>query len=150
MQACLPVARRLVAALASLLVAVAAGAASMPPDWNAASGVDTIQIVTRDEQGTRRERTIWLVVIDGRGYIRAGGTSRWDAGIDLHPEVEVEIEGIRYPLRATRIPEDSELYDAVNRAMREKYGFSDALIGVFRGIGGRPRILRLDGPAGLR
>jgi hypothetical protein len=41
-----------------------------------------------------------------------------------------------------RVPKGAT-YDAVERAMREKYGFLDGVLGVFRRIGG-PRILRLD------
>jgi hypothetical protein len=139
-------------ACAALLFAAAfapgARAGSTPPDWAAAADVDTIQIRTTDEEGALRERTVWLVVIDGQAYVRAGGTSRWDSNVDAAPDVEVQIGGIWFALRATRVPEGPTT-EAVVAAMREKYGWSDALIGLVRGIGASPRILRLDPRPGL-
>lgn len=137
-----------VALAASLGIASPARAASPPPDWSQVADVGTIQIRTTDEKGTVRERTIWLLVHDGQAYIRAGGTSSWDSNIDAAPEVEVQIGDVWYELLAARVPE-GELYDAVTAGMREKYGLSDMVIGIFRGIGGAARILRLDARPGL-
>ncbi|RIL06452.1 MAG: hypothetical protein DCC71_06490 [Proteobacteria bacterium] len=133
---------------AALLGAIAASASSPPPDWNALADVGTIRISAPEADGTPRERTIWLVVVDGSAYIRAGGTSSWDDAIDTDPDVTVHVNDVAYDLRATRIPE-GELTERVHRAFREKYGLSDALIGLVRGIGGTPRILRLDPRPGL-
>jgi hypothetical protein len=137
------------AACALALACAASAAAAQAPDWPSLARVDTIQIVASDHQGTRRERTIWLVVLEGRGYIRAGGTSSWDEGIDVHPDVVARIEGVDYELRAVRIPE-GPLYDAVTQAFRDKYGFSDAFLGLIRGIGGSPRIMRLEARPAFR
>lgn len=137
-----------VAFAASLGIGAPASAASPPPDWEQVADVGTIQIRTTDENGTVRERTIWLIVLEGQGYVRAGGASGWDSNIDAVPEVEVQIDDVWYELLATRIPE-GETYDAVKAAMRAKYGLSDAIIGIFRNVGGTPRILRLDAVPGL-
>ena len=143
-----PFLRTTLALVAALALAPAARADSTPPDWAAAADVDTIQIRTTDEEGALRERTIWVVVIDGQAYVRAGGTSRWDSNVDAAPDVEVQIGEVWFALRATRVP-DGPTTEAVTAAMRAKYGWSDALIGVVRGIGGSPRILRLDPRPGL-
>jgi hypothetical protein len=134
------------ACAASLALAATARAAT--PDWPSVADVETIRIRTTDEDGSARERTIWLLVHDGRGYIRAGGTSQWDANVDAVPEVSVQIGDVWYDLRATRVPE-GPLYDAVMDGMREKYGLSDALLSPLRFLGGAPRILRLDPRAGI-
>ena len=133
---------------ASLGIGAPARATSPPPDWEQVADEGTIQIRTTDEKGTVRERTIWLAVVDGRGYVRAGGSSSWDSNVDAAPEVQVQIRDVWYDLLATRVPEGEE-YDAVVAGMREKYGLSDALIGLFRNLGGTPRVLRLDALPGL-
>jgi hypothetical protein len=134
--------------LAWLLAAAPARAATSVPDWAAVADTGTIQIVATDAEGAKLERTIWLVVLDGRGYIRAGATSSWDEGLDANPEVTVRIADVDYELRATRIPEGL-LYDQVTEAFRTKYGFSDALMSIVRGVGGTPRILVLEARRGI-
>jgi len=128
--------------LLALVVTVPAFAGPAP-DWARVAGVDTIRIRTVDVKGASHETTIWLLVHEGQAYVRAGGGSRWDRPIDAHPDVAVEIEGVWYDVRATRIPA-GPLYDAVKTGMRAKYGGQDRLIGLIRNIGGAPRILRLD------
>lgn len=138
---------RRVSLAASSLLALALlaphAAAETPFAWQRFAEVDTVRIRTFDDDGPRRARTINLLVHEGHGYVRAGGASRWDRTIDAHPEVELEIEGVWYALRAARVPR-GPLYDAVKAGMRAKYGAADAWIGLVRRIGGTPRILRLD------
>lgn len=135
------------ATLAAFALA-APGHASPPPDWSHVADVDTIQIQLTDADGAKVDRTIWLVVHGGQGYIRAGGGSGWDANVDAAPDVTVQIGEVSYGLRATRIPEGT-LYDAVMTGMREKYGIQDLLLSPIRFLGGTPRILRLDPRPGL-
>jgi hypothetical protein len=136
------------AALLGLALAGPARAASAPPVWEDLADIDTIQIRTTDVEGDPVDRTIWLLVLDGQGYIRAGGSSRWDANIDAHPDVSAQIDGIWYDLRAKRIPE-GPLYDQVMQGMRDKYGFPDMVLTPLRALGGAPRILRLDSRPGI-
>ena len=109
------------------------------PDWNAAAGVQTVEIVTTNEDGTPRETTIWLAVVDGQGYIRTGNT-HWEGNIERNPDVVLRIEKAEYPLRAEFV-QDAALRTRIEQVFREKYGFSDAFIGVFRG--GEPKIMHL-------
>ena len=135
------------------LGALGAHAASTLPDWKHFATLDTIQVVTLDDkddeggQPIRRETTIWLAVHEGQGYIRTGATT-WGANLKRDPNLIVIMNGISYDLSVTPIPQ-GELYDAVTQTFRDKYGFMDAAIGLFRGIGGTPTIMRLDGRPGI-
>jgi hypothetical protein len=133
----------LVAALS--IFALMAQAATPLPNWKNFAALDTVQVVTADddEEQTRRETTVWLAVHDGQGYIRTGATT-WGDNVRRDPEVVLIMNGVDYELRATPIPE-GPLYEAVTQVFRDKYGFSDALIGLFRGIGGTPTIFHLEG-----
>lgn len=109
------------------------------PDWEGLSDVETLHVITRDEDGEPRETKIWLAVVDGQGFIRTGNTT-WGDNVERDPDIVLRIEGVEYPL-ATEFIEDEELRERVTTAFREKYGFMDAVISVFRG--GRPRIIHL-------
>ena len=137
----------------AVLWVLSAHAASTLPDWKNFAALETIQVVTLDdnddkgEQPIRRETTIWLAVHEGQGYIRTGATT-WGANLKRDPNLIVIMNGINYELSVTPIPEGA-LYDAVEQTFRDKYGFMDAAIGLFRGIGGTPTIMRLDGRPGI-
>lgn len=127
------------------LCALSASADSPLPNWKKFAGIDTIQIVTADDDKahTPRDTTIWLAVYQDQAYIRTGGTT-WGANARRDPNVTIRMDGADYALRATPIPE-GELYDAVTHTFREKYGLEDAAMSVIRAIGGAPTIMRLDG-----
>jgi hypothetical protein len=122
--------RALVALSPILLAALfaSAPARASAPDWSAAAGVQTVEIVTTNEDGTPRDTTIWLAVVDGQG------------NIERNPEVVLRIEKAEYPLRAEFV-EDAPLRARIEQVFREKYGFSDAFIGMFRS--GEPKIMKL-------
>ena len=118
----------------------AARAAESSPDWNAVAAVDTVEVITKNEDGTPRDTTIWLAVVDGKGYIRTGATGWW-SNIARDPDVVLRIEGKEYPLRAISV-EDAPLRQRVEDVFRAKYGFSDRVVGFFfRSV---PHIMRLD------
>ncbi len=141
--------RRLTIGLLATLGALAAQAGSPLPNWKNFAALDTIQVVTSDddEEHARRETTIWLAVLEDQGYIRTGATT-WGANVRRDPNLVVVMDGVDYELRAVPIP-DGELYDAVTQVFRSKYGFMDTAIGLFRGIGGTPTIMRLEGRPGI-
>lgn len=123
--------------LLALLAALPAAAAA--PDWNALKDVETVEIVTTDEDGSARDTTIWLAVVDGQGYIRTGN-STWKGNIERNPDVTLRVEATEYPVRAEFVT-DADLKARVAQALREKYGLSDSFIDIFRG--GDPNIMRL-------
>ena len=122
--------------LALLMAALPAAAA---PDWNALKDVETVEIVTTDEDGSSRDTTIWLAVVDGQGYIRTGN-STWKGNIERNPDVTLRVEDTEYPVRAEFVS-DADLKTRVEQTLRDKYGFSDSFIGIFRI--GEPNIMRL-------
>jgi hypothetical protein len=131
------------------LCAFSANADSPLPDWKNFAPLDTIQVVTTDDdkEHTRRETTVWLAVHENQGYIRTGATT-WGDNVRREPNLVIVMNGVQYELRATPIPEGA-LYEAVKQAFRDKYGFMDAALSLFRGIGGAPTIMRLDGRLGI-
>jgi hypothetical protein len=120
---------------------LAADARAAAPDWASVAEVEEIEAITADADGTPRETTVWLAVVDGQGYIRTSGSSTWGDNVAREPNLVVRIDGADYPVHAVFI-EDDALRGRVIETFRAKYGMSDSLVDVFRGS--RPRIMRLD------
>jgi hypothetical protein len=130
--------RSLAPALAVLLGLVAAGAFAESVDWDAHKGVGTVVIVTTDADGTARDTTIWLCVVDGQGYVR-GGSGHWVANSLRDGDVKLRVSERELSLRAEKLT-DAAAIERVTAAYREKYGFSDVLATIVRG---EPTIFRL-------
>ena len=130
-------------AFAALLVASLAPAAGAL-DWAVLADVDEVEVVTRDEDGETRVTTIWLVVVDGHGYIRTRRGSTWGGNVQRDPAIGLRVDGADHPVRAT-VVEDAPIRERVVAAFREKYGWFDGFIDVFRGS--NPLIMRLDARA---
>jgi len=127
-------------ALAGIVSMLAmAAAADEPPDWNAVADLETVSVATVNPEGTLRYTTVWLVVVVGRGYIRTGNTT-WGANVVRDPAIKLLIAGQEYALRADFVEADDERA-LVMAAFNEKYGWTDTVIGWFRGA--RPKIMRL-------
>lgn len=118
---------------------LAEGTTGEGPEWELVADVDTVQIVTENDDGTRRNTTVWLAVVDEQGYVRTGGSS-WGKQVKADPDVELRIGEDTYALRALFV-EDPELRERITDAFREKYGFADVLASVVRGS--NPLIMRL-------
>ena len=126
------------AALALALVAAGAAAAAVP-DWGALRDVGTVVVATTDADGSARETTVWLAVVDGAGYVRTGST-RWGDNAVRSGELALVALGARYPLRVELV-EDEAVRQRVSDAFRAKYGWTDAMLSWMRGS--RPKIMRL-------
>lgn len=120
------------------ILAIAAGAAELP-DWNALADRDTVSVATSNPDGTLRYTTVWIVVVDGRGYIRTGNTS-WGANVARDPAVRLVIDDQEHALRVDFVETEDERA-LVTAAFNAKYGWSDIVISWFRGA--RPKIMRL-------
>jgi len=129
----------LLGALACLLGGVAASAEEL--DWNSVADVEEVKVLTTNEDGTPRETTIWLAVVDGRGYIRTSRWTRWGDNVERNPDIALRIADREHPLRASFV-EDEALRAEIVAAFREKYGWFDGFLGFLRGS--KPRIMRLD------
>ena len=121
----------------ALLLSAAAQAGTV--DWAPYADERTVTVITRNEDGSNRETTIWLVVVGDHGFIRTGG-SRWGKNIARDPDLTLRIDDAELALRAEFV-EDEATRERVIRALREKYGFMDWLISPFRGR--HPKIMRL-------
>jgi hypothetical protein len=132
---------RLVAASFGAACIAAAAAADSGPDWNVVADVREVEVLTRNEDGSSRETTIWLVVLDGRGYIRTSRRTTWGGNVQRSPDIVLRIEDAEYPLRAGFV-EDDALRERIVAAFREKYGWFDGFVNFVRGA--RPLIMRLD------
>jgi hypothetical protein len=134
---------RVLAALSPLFLLGAllapAPASGDAPDWSAAAAADTVEIITKNQDGSARETTIWIVVVDGQGYIRTGST-RWEANIERDPAVALRIGTSEYPVRAEFIEEEA-LRVRILQAFHDKYGFSDTMASLFHA--GHPKLMRL-------
>jgi len=128
------------AALATaVLLGLGAGAAEAV-DGRQLAHVDTVTVVTADEDGARRETTVWLLVLDGRPYIRTGG-STWGDNVDRDPEIRLRSGPKEFAVRAVPV-RDPRMRARVTDGMREKYGWQDWLVSFIRGSD--TRIWRLD------
>jgi hypothetical protein len=130
------------AAANSLVIAaslLATPARAQQPDWEAVAEVPVIEILTTDADGDLRETKVWFVLIDGQPYLRTNA-SRWLENLRRDSDCALRIEGREYRARAEEVPGDT-LVEAVDRASREKYGWQERMIHVFRMR--TPQILRI-------
>jgi hypothetical protein len=108
-------------------------------DWSSYADEQTVKVVTTNQDGSSRETTVWLVVVEGQGYIRTGKT-RWGGNIERDRDVALRIGETELALRVAFVSDEAER-EAVVTAFRDKYGFSDWILGPFRR--GEPKIMRL-------
>jgi hypothetical protein len=118
------------AVLVSLFFTAVAAAA---PEWDSLADERVVEILTTNEDGSRRETKVWLVVLDGQGYIRTGST-RWFANVERNPDVVVlRAAGAEHPVRAELLA-DEAVIERLDDLFREKYGWSDRLVGLWPGV----------------
>ena len=137
-------ARRSVFSLGWLLAAlglVAPSALGNAVDWKAASDVEEVEVLTTNEDGSPRETTIWLVVLDDQGYVRTSRRTTWGDNVERNPDIALRIEGAEHFLRASFV-EDEALRERIVQAFREKYGWFDGFVNFMRGS--TPRIMKLE------
>ena len=114
-------------------------AAAEAPDWARLRDLDTVEVLTSDEDGASRETTVWLAVVDGAGYVRTGNT-RWGDNVVRSAELALRAAGSSQPMRVEFV-EDEALRQRVSDAFRQKYGLSDRALSWIRGS--RPKIMHL-------
>lgn len=89
---------------------------------------EVVRLTTFDAEGRASATGLWVVEVDGKTYLRAGSPSaRWLARLRARPEVAIERDGVTRKARATVVAAPA-VAAAVSAAMREKYGFIDAVI----------------------
>lgn len=126
-----------------VLLSVACSSTPEPSEpktsWSAVAEPDTVVIETRDAEGETHDTTIWIVEVEGSVFIRTGDT-RWYRRLSETWTARLRAAGSVHPVRA-RLVEDPELRAAVQERYREKYGFTDRLVGWV--TFGEPRIMEL-------
>ena len=130
---------RLFVLVSGVLALHALAVESTPPDWNALTTVEEIEILSENTDGTREETTVWLVVLDNEGYIRTGDTS-WYPNLERKPEIAVRIAGKEYAVTA-QLMTDQALIDRVVAEFNHKYGWPDTIRGWI--IRSPPHIVKL-------
>ena len=130
------VGRTLAFSLALVLAGVAQAAV---PDWSQFTDVETVEVVSTDEDGGSRLTTVWIVVLDYQAYLRTSGTT-WGDNVEREGTIGLRTPVGEYPLRAEKVLSNAEI-ERVVAAFREKYGTKDAVMELFRF--GERRVFRL-------
>jgi len=128
---------QLFAAFLVCLAAVSASGAGF--DWSPFERESVIHVLTRDEDGAVRNTKVWVVVVDGSGYVRTNA-STWLENIQRNPEIEVQASGHAYLMRTDEV-KDAAVKEQVEEAYKEKYGLVQRVMSVFRFR--EPTVLRL-------
>ena len=121
----------------ALLVAFAATLLALS-EWG-----EVVVLHSRAESGELRATRLWVVDDSGATWLRASGRERgWFTRVAVNPEVELERGEQRVAYNAV-VVDTPETVARVSSLMREKYGFTDALIEFVEG-GWTPIAVRLD------
>ena len=120
-----PIAIALMCGFSSVSVAT-----SDPTEWQPFAEQDVIQIITEDPDGDLRETKIWIVVLDGTGYIRTNN-SRWLANIRRGSPISLRSEEWESRVTATEI-DDDQVDEEVESAFKSKYGLMQSVMSFFR------------------
>jgi hypothetical protein len=93
---------------------------------------EVVHLTTYDARAHEHETELWIVDVDGRSYLRADlPGADWLDRLRAHPEAELQRNGSKERVRAVPV-DDPVLRAAIGRAMAEKYGFVDRLVGAIR------------------
>jgi hypothetical protein len=111
-------------------------------NWEVARAESEIFVTTSDKNGSERETTIWIVVVDGEAFVRTSGTP-WERSIKRNPHAVLTIAGGDYPVQIRRV-RDRELIKRVQTQFRAKYGgTADRMARVVRLLFGGSHIYRV-------
>jgi hypothetical protein len=93
---------------------------------------EVVQLTTYDARAHAHETDLWIVEVAGRRYVRADlPGADWLERLRAHPEAELRRDGEQERVTARPV-DDPAMREAVARAMSEKYGFVDDLVGILR------------------
>lgn len=127
------------ALLGTLLAVSLAGAAHAGPDWSQFADMQTVEVISTEEDGTQRLTTVWIVVLEYQAYIRTAGT-RWGDNVEREGRLRLRVPAGEWDLRAEKVLSAAEV-ERVVAAFREKYGTTDAVMEWLRF--GETRVFRL-------
>jgi hypothetical protein len=89
---------------------------------------EVVTLVTFDSREQAFDTDVWIVDVEGRAYVRAADAEAdWLERLRARPEVRLRRNGMESRVRG--VPsEDPAVREAVNRAMRRKYGGVDHVL----------------------
>ncbi len=98
---------------------------------------EVVVLHTTDAKGQDATTRVWIIDHAGAQWLRAGDSeSAWYVRLAAQPAIRVQRGDVVADYVAVPVPDERTL---VNEAMRRKYGWRDALIGVM--VGGRDRAI---------
>ena len=93
---------------------------------------EVVELTTYDANAHEHETELWIVDVDGRRYVRADlPGADWLERLRARPEVLLRRDGVEERVTARPV-DDPAVREAIARAMAEKYGFVDDLVGILR------------------
>jgi hypothetical protein len=93
---------------------------------------EVVELTTYDASAHEHETELWIVDIDGRSYVRADlPGADWLERLRAHPEALLRRDGVEERVTARPV-DDPAVREAIARAMAEKYGFVDDVVGILR------------------
>ena len=105
-------------------------------DWSTIAANQMILAVTPDPDGNPRTTRLWIVVLDGFGYLRTSETP-WSHDIERDPSFLLLVNDLSYPVSATRVPYGTGEHARVMEAFGEKYGLLGRTVLAFYSLIGR-------------
>lgn len=100
--------------------------------WYALEGRDVATLRTAREADAVRETHVWVVEEGDSMWVEAATPERaWLLDIEANPFVQIERAGETRRFRAAAAP-GPEARDRLRTALREKYGWADAWVGLFQ------------------
>lgn len=105
-------------------------------DWSTIADDQMILVVTTDRDGNPQTTRLWIVVLDGFGYLRTSETP-WSHDIERDPSFLLLANHLSYPVSATRVPYGSDEHARVMEAFGEKYGLLGRTVLAFYSLIGR-------------
>lgn len=110
-----------------------------PPDWKLIGDQETVHVLTTDADGDARATKIWVLVLDGVGYIRTSDSTTWGDNVEREPEIALRVGVLEHPLHATFITDTADR-ERIVTGFIAKYGDNP----IMKLIRGNPRIMRLS------
>lgn len=94
----------------------------------ASERVEVVEVHTKDPGGEPKTTRVWIVDKDGRQFLRAGDQgSGWFGRLSEDPHITVTRHGETRSYTATPRP---ALTPEINRLMKQKYTWSETIIGI--------------------
>ncbi|MCG8589126.1 MAG: hypothetical protein MJE66_07525 [Proteobacteria bacterium] len=97
--------------------------------WWALESSGVAVVVTRASDGSPRSTHVWYAELDGELWLEAGAPENgWFQDIQRHATLALKRDGVEAEFEAVPVPGAG---DRVRRALRDKYGVRDRIVGLW-------------------